>query len=161
MPMRRRRYVTLQTIEVPGYPPMSIYLGPLDGLMEDAAEERAAEFKARYIDGKWINPEDNTMMYERLDLVLPDGTFVNGLKADGTCELSYQSCRVACAIEAMQDGAPPECFYPAEDLLRYAKVAKELYEALKQATNKYRVDPNKGWEGKALPVSVAQSHDSV
>ena len=159
---RRRRTLQLHTIKVPGYPDWPIYLGPIDGLQEDACEEKAVELKARHIDGKWLNPETNAMVYERLDILLPDGSIINGLKEDGkTNKLAYQSCRIACKIEAMQEGAPPECFYPAEDLLRYSVMAPELYEALKRETGKYLSDPNLGWAGKALPVSGAQSPASA
>ena len=63
--------------------------------------------------------------------------------------------------EAMQEGAPSECFYPAEDLMRYAEMCPPIYDALKKESGVYMEDPNKGWQGKAYPVSVAQSHDSV
>jgi hypothetical protein len=153
-PYRRHRTLTLHTIKVNGLPDWPIYLGPLDGLQEDACEERAVELKARHVDGRWVNPETNSLVYERLDILLLDGTIIND-------ELSYQTCRVACKVEAMQADAPTECFYPAEDIMRYAVCAPALYEALKRETGQYLSDPNKGWEGKALPVSAVPSPGSA
>ena len=160
-PFKRRRNLTLHTITFPGYPDWPIYLGPLDGLQEDACEEKAAELKARHIDGRWIDPVSGTLQHELLDIPMPSGGVLNAVKEDGKNALSYQACRVACKLEAMQEGCPPEVFYPAEDLLRYAVLAPELYEALRRESGRYLSDPNLGWEGKALPVSAAQSPDSA